>query len=238
MRSPGTEGGYPEQYADLARTLAEADGIDGTLEKIVARSIELVPCDWSAVAVTKQLGKRPPGLAAVSDPELMRTVASVAGSAESSPGREAFAGGDFTSCPDLTAENRWPDYAREMVRLTPIRSVLSFGLRLHDTNLGVLTFYSGRVRGFDDAAVRRGRLLADHAAVAIDSATAANAAENLRAALDSSRCIGAAMGVLAERHQITTDQAFDLLRVVSSHGNRKLADVAEEFMRTGALPEA
>jgi hypothetical protein len=45
------------------------------------------------------------------------------------------------------------------------------------------------------------------------------------------------MGVLAERHGITLDGAFDLLRLVSCHANRKLADVADEFLRTGELAD-
>ena len=37
-------------------------------------------------------------------------------------------------------------------------------------------------------------------------------------------------------HQLTRDQAFDLLRLASQRTNRKLADIAREVAETGADP--
>lgn len=236
MSTSGARGSYPEEFAALARSFAEAGGVSPTLHQIVATSLEVVPCDWSAAAMTDHLSDRPARMVAMTDAELMSTVAKISVGRDS-PGRTAFSTGSMVHCDDLTTTTQWCDYARAMVQETPIRSVLSFGLQLHGDTLGVLTFYSGRPGGFDEAAQRRGRLLADHATVAIGSAASADAADSLRDALNTSRVIGAAIGVLAERHSITTDQAFDLLRVVSNNANRRLADVADDFMRTGELPE-
>lgn len=58
---------------------------------------------------------------------------------------------------------------------------------------------------------------------------------NLERALQSNRRIGMALGVLMARHQLTEDQAFDLLRRVSSRRNVKLAALAEEVVYTGGL---
>jgi AmiR/NasT family two-component response regulator len=44
-----------------------------------------------------------------------------------------------------------------------------------------------------------------------------------------------AMGILMARHQVTDDQAFDLLRIASQNSNRKLADIARDVCDTGAL---
>lgn len=236
MSTSGARGSYPEEFAALARSFAEAGGVSPTLHQIVAKSLEVVPCDWSAVAMTDHLSDRPVRTAAMTDADLMGVVATIAAERDS-PGRTAFSTGSMVHCDDLTTTTQWCDYARAMVQETPIRAVLSFGLQLHGDTLGVLTFYSARPGGFDEAARRRGRLLADHASVAMGYAASADAADSLRDALTTSRVIGAALGVLAERHAITTDQAFDLLRVVSNNGNRRLADVAGDFMRTGELPE-
>jgi GAF domain-containing protein len=217
--------------------LAEAGGVRPTIEQIVERSVDLLPCEWAAIAVAEQLGDRPPGLAATTDPSLMATVAEIAGRIGHSPGLTAFSKGSQVYCPNLTETSAWADYAREMVQRTPIRSVLSFGLRLHGHPLGVLTFYSAQVDGFDEDARRYGSLLADHATLAIHAAVSAENADSLQAALSSSRVIGVALGVLAERHKITPDEAFDLLRVVSNHTNRKLSDLAEELLSTGELAE-
>jgi hypothetical protein len=186
--------------------------------------------------MTDRLSDRPARMVAMTDDELMSTVATISAGCDT-PGRTAFRTGSVVHCDDLTTTTQWCDYARAMVQETPIRAVLSFGLQLHGDALGVLTFYSARPGGFDDAAQRRGRLLADHATVAIGYAASADAADSLRDALTTSRVIGEAIGVLAERHTITTDQAFDLLPVVSNNANRRLADIADDFMRTGELPE-
>lgn len=58
---------------------------------------------------------------------------------------------------------------------------------------------------------------------------------NLEIALHSARRIGMAMGILMARYQVTDEQAFDLLRRASQHLHRKLRDIAEDVIYTGAL---
>ena len=59
----------------------------------------------------------------------------------------------------------------------------------------------------------------------------------LHAAMRSRTVIGQASGMLMILLDISEDQAFDYLRRLSSHANRKLVEVAEEIVRTRALPE-
>ena len=59
----------------------------------------------------------------------------------------------------------------------------------------------------------------------------------LEVALATCRRIGAAMGILMTRRQVTEDQAFDLLRVASQHTHRKLREIAHDVVITGLLPE-
>jgi AmiR/NasT family two-component response regulator len=61
---------------------------------------------------------------------------------------------------------------------------------------------------------------------------------HLETALQSSRRIGAALGVLMARLRITLDAAFDLLSTASPHRNRKLRDLAEDILYTGTLDRA
>ncbi len=67
-------------------------------------------------------------------------------------------------------------------------------------------------------------------------ARAESEAASLRLALESNRRTGAACGVLMATLKITNGEAFDRLRIVSQHSRRKLIDVADEVLLTGALP--
>ena len=67
--------------------------------------------------------------------------------------------------------------------------------------------------------------------------TAEVTADNLTRALDHSRAIGMAMGILMARHRLTDEQAFAALRRASQDSNRKLYLVASDVVETGKLPE-
>jgi AmiR/NasT family two-component response regulator len=54
--------------------------------------------------------------------------------------------------------------------------------------------------------------------------------------LRTNRQIGTAVGILMSSHLITYDEAFRVLRTASHHSNRKLRDVADHVVETGALP--
>jgi len=60
--------------------------------------------------------------------------------------------------------------------------------------------------------------------------------ENLQVALASNRRIGTAIGILMAQRRITDTAAFDLLRDVSQRDHRKLREVADDVVLTGALP--
>jgi GAF domain-containing protein len=154
-----------------------------------------------------------------------------------SPGIAAFRTADVVVCDDLLDEPRFAEYATRIVACTPIRAVLSVPLRMNNTTLGVLTLYSGRPGAFDTSEISRAMLVAEHAAIAVEAARTDDRAEHLEQALQHSRTIGAAIGILVERHRILPDEAFARLRETSQHHNRKLADVAADLVETGALPD-
>ena len=62
--------------------------------------------------------------------------------------------------------------------------------------------------------------------------------ENLEIALEHSRDIGVAMGIVMATEKVTRDCAFDRLSTVSQHQNRKLHVVAAEVIESGTLPVA
>jgi len=74
-------------------------------------------------------------------------------------------------------------------------------------------------------------------ALALTAIEQRHRADHLDKALSNSRQIGMAMGILMSSQHLSPDQAFDALRVSSQHSHRKLRDVAEDVVLTGALPE-
>jgi len=60
-------------------------------------------------------------------------------------------------------------------------------------------------------------------------------AEHLERALSSNREIGVAVGILMANHQLTDEQASELLSRVSQHNNRRLRSIALDVARAGSI---
>ena len=59
---------------------------------------------------------------------------------------------------------------------------------------------------------------------------------NLERALETSRTIGAAIGIVMLARKLTLDQAFDVLRETSQRMHVKIRDLAQFVTETGELP--
>lgn len=228
-----TSSAHSGHFAALARELLETDGLLPTIRGVVDAAVRMVPADWAAVAVTERLADRPARLAASNDPDLSASVGRIAVAAGTSPGITAFDTGHLVHCRDLGSEPRYAAYAEAMRAETPVRSVLSLPMRLAGQPFGVMSLYAAEPDHFTTEAIARARVLAEHAVVAIQLAKVADEAMNLELALARSRAIGAAMGILMERHRLTAADAFARLRDTSQNTNRKLADVADDVVETG-----
>jgi ANTAR domain len=102
-------------------------------------------------------------------------------------------------------------------------SLLSFQLFVRSENLGALNLYGGDPGVFSADSMEVGAVLAQHAAVAMVGAAAAN---HFQVALASRDIIGQAKGILMHRDHLTGLQAFAMLTRVSQETNVKLVDVA------------
>ena len=135
---------------------------------------------------------------------------------------------------DVHGQQRWPRYARVLASQTQIRCVLSFPLPAGDR--AALNLFADEQGAFTDADVELGSVLAAHASTLLALAEAEETATNLRAALEHSRDIGIALGILMALRKVTRDDAFTLLRMTSQRTHRKLHDIALEVLETGTLP--
>jgi hypothetical protein len=113
--------------------------------------------------------------------------------------------------------------------------MLSHRLFLDGDTLGALTMYANPTGAFTTESQSVGSMFAAHAAVAYQAAKEHEKAANLEVALLTSRRIGTAVGILMARKGLTDDQAFDELTFASQRGQRKVAQIAEEVIRTGEL---
>jgi hypothetical protein len=140
---------------------------------------------------------------------------------------------------DLRDDVRWPEYGARVAKEVGFISMLSYRLNTGsraEQLLASLNIYSDRPGAFDDGAAEIGLLLATHGGLAIAAERYRERAANLELALESSRVIGIAVGVLMTQHKVSRGQAFDLLRTASQNSNRKVRDVASHVALAGTLP--
>ena len=141
---------------------------------------------------------------------------------------------------DLRTDTRWPAFAHAALEQTPVLGVLSYRLSIghhDDAPVGSLNLYATKPHAFTADTITAGERLAAYTAVLLAYATAREKASNLEQALDRSRDIGAAIGILMTRHLITRDQAFQLLTAASQRTNRKVRDLAEDVIHICDLPD-
>jgi ANTAR domain/GAF domain len=139
--------------------------------------------------------------------------------------------------PDLTKPSLWPKLAKILLAETPVRGTMGFRLLVDKRKGAALNLFSNTPNMFDAESAGRAAVLASFASVAINAVAKGEDAASLRRGLLSNREIGKAVGMLMLLHDMTEDQAFDLLRRHSQALNIKLADVARAVIeRRGQLP--
>ena len=128
---------------------------------------------------------------------------------------------------DLEADERFPNYRRDALAETPIRSIMAFQLFIAGETLGALNVYSEQPRAFGAESRNLGLIFAAHSSVAWNSA---RREEQFRRALASRDIIGQAKGMIMERYGLDAVQAFELLRKLSQDSNVPLTQIATELV--------
>jgi ANTAR domain/GAF domain len=139
--------------------------------------------------------------------------------------------------PDLTAPSQWPQLAAALLAETPVRGAMGFRIIVDKRKGAALNLFSETAGVFDAEAAGRAAVLASFASVAINAIAKGEDAASLRRGLISNREIGKAVGMLMTLHDLSEQEAFDLLRRHSQSFNIKLADVARLVIDSrGQLP--
>jgi GAF domain-containing protein len=143
---------------------------------------------------------------------------------------------------DLEADAaRWPAFVPQ-ARAAGYHSVTAVPMRLRDHIIGGLNMFGAVSRPLAEEDRRLAQALADAATIGILQQRAAHRtsvlAEQLQNALNSRVAIEQAKGVLAERHDLSMERAFQLLRRYARDRNLKLCDVAAAVVQGRVDPGA
>ncbi len=221
---------------ELAFLLLEGESTQSVLQEVV-ESVQRVMPDGADVSITLLRNDR--AITAAFTGQRALDLDEMQYGRGYGPCMEAALGGLVIEITDGRAEDRWPDYVREYVR-RGVLSSLAVPVPAAQQAAG-LNVYAVTAEAFTDEHRQVARQFADFAAVALSNMDhlqdARELAANLRVAMESRSVIEQAKGVLMEQHMVTADQAFWLMAAVSMRTNRKLRDLAEALVRTGAIDD-
>ena len=220
-----------ERMAAAARELQDQPNPEATVKSAVDLLVRNVPgCDSASISLV--YAKRRVETPAASD-DLAAAGDRLQAELGEGPALDTLWDLETVYVPDLRADRRWPRWGPALIEATGARSVLTFRLFTLQNVIGAMSMYSTRVDGFSQEEKAEGLAFAAHTAIAVLSA---QRLEQYEAALDSRALIGQACGLLMERYDIDSVQAFALLTRLSSTHNVKLREVASDLVLTRVLP--
>ena len=223
-----------DQFGELATSLVNGADQGLTQQRLVEFAVRGIPGAEHA-SMTVLEGNRPPRTTAGTD-QLPYQWDQLQYQYGEGPCLEAITVNGVESAPDLSTENRWPQFSRAMVDQTPVRSMLSIRLFLTEQHSAGLNLYATRPAAFTAQSTATGAMFAAYAAIALLAAAHQERANSLAQAVQTNREIGVAMGILMANGKLTRQQAFDQLRAASNNFNRRLRDIAADVAATGLLP--
>jgi GAF domain-containing protein len=217
---------YAEAMALLARDLLEQDSVQATLDEITSAAVKLVDdCDAAGILAVRK--GRPVTLASSGD--LARECDRVQGELGEGPCFDLARRRDGERLYRIADLGRprptWRRFAAAAGELG-VGSMTGVLLYTHAEDFGALNLYSRRPGAFTEDSETVAWLLASHAAVALADA---HTIDQLEHALETRHAIGEAMGILMERHRLTEEDAFGVLRRISQTHNVKLREVAQRI---------
>lgn len=226
MTQPTHLGAAASAFTDLADLVYRGESYDGVYAAICKVAVEVVPgCDHACVT-TMRAGERPGCHGATDD--VARLVDELEWQTGEGPCLDAIRSDRFEWDPDITRDSAWPDLAARALRETPVRGMIGYRLLAGERKVGALNLFSDTPGEFTEESADMGAIVASFASVAITAAGRQEAADTLRAGLESNREIGKAVGLIMATHGTTDAQAFATLRDASSRLNVRIAELARQ----------
>lgn len=226
---PGSDPEIARVLANVAQHLAGEESLARVAQDVQSHAVHVVPgCHYAAVSLAAPRRR-------IVTPALSVEVVELCGEAQQrlgeGPSLDVIAGdGSVMLVDDSLTEYRWPGFCRQAAD-AGVRSLVVQWLGSPERTLGALELYSRNPDGFEHAALEVAVMYASHASLALASM---EREEHLRRAVRSRETIATAIGILIERHGLTSRQAFDLLARVSQERNIKVRDLARHLVHTRA----
>jgi transcriptional regulator with GAF, ATPase, and Fis domain len=221
------------QLQAFARRFVEGSG-PLKPEQIVAQAAEALP-RAAAAGLTLISGEKPPKTLAATDP-LVQRVDTIQYDSGEGPCLEAIEDNDLIVADDLERDDRWPKFCARAVAETSVRSMVGVRIHLGGDDRGALNLYATEPGAFSRLDCGVVAIFSTLSSLALQHALEQRKSQNLTIALESSRQIGMAMGILMASKLIPADEAFEQLRAASQHLHRRVRDIAVEVAETGELP--
>jgi transcriptional regulator with GAF, ATPase, and Fis domain len=222
-----TERNAAEVFVELADTLIDDFDVVDFLHQVTIRCADVLGVAAAGVLLTDQRGALRVMAASTEQSRLLELLQS---QTDEGPCPECFRTGKPIVVGDLTtATGRWPRFADQAIQ-SGFASVHALPMRLRSEVIGAFNLFDTRTGTLDPDTIRLGQALADVATIGLLQERAIRRretlAEQLQSALNSRIVIEQAKGVIAERRGLDMDRSFEVLRLASRSGNRRLSDLA------------
>jgi transcriptional regulator with GAF, ATPase, and Fis domain len=225
-------------FVELADTLVADFDLMEFLHTLTGRCVELLDVDAAGLLLADSRGAL--RLVAASTEQARVAELFQIQNAEG-PCLDCYRTGQVVITSDIrTAEAmaRWPRFAAAAQEMG-FAAVHAIPLRLREQVIGTLNLFRATPYGLDPSVARAARALVDVATIGILQERAVHQQEvvagQLQVALNSRVIIEQAKGVLAERLQVTPDEAFVTLRRHARDYKRPLTELAADVVAGTAL---
>lgn len=221
-----------EVLLDYVRTIVASDGADEILRALNEYCTRYLDVYGVGVLVLNQHGDLEFGIA---NTDVGQSIEKTEAELQEGPCTDAARRGTAVVVSDLeTATDEYPRFVPAALELG-IRAVHALPIHHAGHLIGSLDIISDEPGQLPEREVSTAQLLVEVAASYIANSRALEEqtvlAQQLQTALDSRAIIEQAKGVVAARHDIPVEEAFDRIRRHARSNQRKLKDVAAEIVR-------
>jgi GAF domain-containing protein len=223
-----------QTFVELADTLVADFDLLEFLQALTERCVELLEVDAAGLLLAGADGSL--RLVAASAEEA-RVVELLQIQHDEGPCPDSYRTGLAVIVPDMRVPEvavRWPRFAAAAAA-GGLVGVHALPMRLRDEVIGTLNLFSSAPGGLEPLVSGAARALVDVATIGILQERAIRERElvagQLQVALNSRVVIEQAKGILAERLQVSTDEAFLLMRRFARNHNRPLTQLAGDVIQ-------